>query len=117
MRNELYIYLDKPNHWEVEQPIKDSVGNVIIKPDILFSMGEPSKFYIGEIDNAVKMLVNKKKIETYAELKRSNLLHNTLGYFPQLVFLTKTEGRKNRLIAMLREKQLRHIVYTLEDIK
>lgn len=113
MRNELYIFM-QPEKWQIEQPVKDGQGNVLIKPDALFMF---DKWMFVEIDNTQKMIINKKKIEKYAEIKNSNILHNSLGYFPQLVFLTKSDKRKERLVKMCREKGLRHIVYTVEDIQ
>lgn len=113
MRNELIIYM-KPTDYQVEQPIKDPKDNVLVRPDALFML---DKWMCVEIDNIQKMIVNKKKIERYAEIKNSNILHNSLGYFPVLVFLTKSDKRKERLVNLCREKQIRHIIYTVDDIK
>jgi hypothetical protein len=113
MRNELYIYMH-PKQWQIERPLKDTQGNVLIKPDALFLF---DKWMFIEIDNTQKLIVNKKKVERYAEIKNSNILHKSLGYFPQLVFLTKSDNRKERLVKMCRENNVRHIVYTVDDIK
>lgn len=113
MRNELLIYM-QPKQFQIEQPLIDSQGNVLVRPDALFLF---DKWMFIEIDNIQKMIVNKRKIERYAEIKNSNVLHNSLGYFPQLVFLTKSDKRKERLVKMCREKQIRHIVYTVDEIK
>lgn len=113
MRNELYIFM-QPADWQIEEAIKDSEGNILIKPDALFLF---DKWMFVEIDNTQKMIVNKKKIERYAQIKNSNIMHKSLGYFPQLVFLTKSDKRKERLVKMCREQNVRHIVYTVDDVK
>lgn len=113
MRNELLIYM-KPKKWQIEQPVIDGKGNVLVRPDALF---EFDKWMFVEIDNTQKMTINKRKIEKYAQLKGSNLLHNSLGYFPQLVFLTKSDKRKERLVRLCRDAKIRHVVYTMEDIE
>jgi len=112
MRNEMLIYM-KPKRWQIEQPVIDGNGKVLVKPDALFEM---EKWMFIEIDNTQQLIVNKRKIEKYAEIKRSNILHNSLGYFPQLIFLTKSDKRKERLVKMCREHQVRHMVYLLDDI-
>lgn len=118
MRNEAYIHFGCPKKWGVEEPLKDAKGNVLIRPDVIFALPEEGRdvFYFLEIDYMQKMVNNKKKVERYGELKRSNLLQNTLGYFPQLIFVTTSEHRKKKLIQFCREQQLRHIVYTIEEI-
>lgn len=113
MRNELIIFM-QPQKIQIEQPLIDPQGNVLIRPDALFMF---EKWMFIEIDNIQKMNINKRKIEKYAEIKNSNMLHNSLGYFPQLVFLTKSDKRKERLVKLCREKQVRHIIYTVDDIK
>lgn len=113
MRNELIIYL-QPKKYQIEQPLIDSQGSILIRPDALFLF---DKWMFIEIDNIQKMIINKRKIEKYAEINNSKMLHKSLGYFPKLIFLTKSEKRKERLIKLCSERNICHNIYLLEEIK
>lgn len=113
MRNELQIFME-PESVLIEEPVKDANGNVLLKPDAMFMF---DKWSFVEIDNTQKMIVNKRKIEKYGEIMRSGLLQKTMGYHPQLIFLTKSEQRKERLIKLCIDQHLQHVIYTEHDIK
>lgn len=113
MRNELRIYL-KPKGCQIEQPIKNSKGEILIKPDALFQFNQ---WVFVEIDNTQKMIENKRKIERYGKIQKSNILKHAMGYFPQLIFLTQSEYRKARLSQTCKENNLQHKIYLINDIK
>jgi hypothetical protein len=113
LRNQLYIYFKCPDHWEIEKEVILN-GKFYVKPDVLFTT---DKLYFAEIDVTQKMSVNKAKIEQYAKMRDTKMFHLQYGYFPKLVWVTKTKVKKERLIALCREKGLQHVVYTQEDIK
>jgi hypothetical protein len=113
MRNELYIFFGCPQIWSVEEDVKIN-DKIYVRPDVRF---KTDRMYFAEIDNVQRMNVNIKKIEKYAELKSTNAFQKQFGYFPQLVWLTKTEHRKRRLVSLCREKQLSNFVATLDDVR
>lgn len=113
MRNELQIFLE-PESVVIEDPIKDSKGNVLLKPDAMFLF---DKWAYVEIDNTQKMIVNKKKIEKYGDISRKGILEKLMGYQPKLIFLTKTDHRKERLSKLCEEQNLAYLVYKTEDIQ
>jgi len=119
MRNEAYIHFGCPKKWGVEQAIQDEKGNVYLRSDVIFALQEKDRevYYFLEIDYMQKMVNNKKKVERYAQVKAMNLLQPSLGYFPQLFWVTTSEHRKKKLIQMCREQQLQHIVYTIDEIR
>ena len=113
MRNQLYIYMGCPDHWEIEKAV-ELAGTFYVRPDVLFTT---DKLHFAEIDATQKMSVNKAKIEAYAKMRDTKMFHVEYGYFPKLIWLTRTTIKKERLIALCREKGLQHTVYSLEDIK
>ena len=112
LRNQLYIYLKCPTHWDIEKEVILN-GKFYVKPDVLFTT---DRLYFAEIDVTQKMSVNKAKIEQYARMKDTKMFHVEYGYFPKLIWVTKTKVKKERLIQLCREKGLQHVVYTQADI-
>lgn len=115
MRNDLYIYLHRPSVWEAEYNIE--IDGIKIIPDVMYrrKVMNEDRYFFGEIDNEQIMAKNKEKIERYKALKEHGAYQKTLGYFPTLVWVTKSERRKNDLIRYM--KDLKHDIYLWEEIR
>jgi Replication-relaxation len=110
MRNELYLFFNRPSYWQTEIPV--AVGDLKLIPDVLFAK---DKYYFAEIDHTQKMTVNQKKIEKYRQLKKTGAFQERYKHFPKLIWVTTTEHRKKQLQNAC--KDLEHDVYTLEDFR
>lgn len=91
MRNEIYILYNKPKYWWIEHPIKVN-GKPFIVADVLFAHDPKDQRFLLEVDCSQTMANNKKKIEKYVELKKMNN-----DYLPTLIWLTRTDSRKDKL--------------------
>lgn len=107
MRNDLYIYLGMPKHWLKEHPIK--LENKFIRPDVIFK--KEGKQYFVEVDNTQKMSVNLEKIEDYKKLKDTYSKD-----FPEIIWLTTTELRRQNLSKICQSKSLACKVFLLSEI-
>jgi hypothetical protein len=110
MRNELYLFLGRPNYWQTEIPV--AVGELKIIPDVLFAKNQ---YYFAEIDHTQKMIVNQHKIKKYLELKQTEAFQERYKHFPKLIWLTTTEYRKKQLQSLC--KDLDYTIYTMEDLR
>lgn len=111
MRNDFYIYTGYPHDWENELKVSD--GTYTIVCDSYFKKDGLYNFL--EVDSKQKMVQNRKKIEQYKGLMKGGKISNHLGYFPKLIWLTRTELRRKQLIELC--KGLPYKVYTIEDIR
>lgn len=116
MRNDLYIYLGKPSAWQPECEIEID-EKVKIVADVMFMRYELGKerYFFGEIDNEQVMKRNIEKIEQYKKLKASNVYQQQLGYFPTLVWVTKSDRRKQDLLKY--GERLKQDIYLWEEIR
>ena len=124
LRNEVFIYFKCPHDWINEYPLEAT-----IMPENSFgiqfkhvSLGAKKKvicdatfnrngyFHLIEVDNARKMIDNKKKIETYKEVLRAYKKQT-----PVLYFFTTTEDRKRKLKEQL--QGIRNHVMTFCEIR
>lgn len=98
MRNDLYIYLNKPNVWEPEYNI--DIDGIKVIPDVMFTgpVAGEERYFFGEIDNEQIISTNLNKIRKYKQLKDTKVYQKELGYFPTLVWVVRTERRKKDLL-------------------
>lgn len=115
MRNDLRIYYDYPQDWRNEPELTITVNGKREKivPDATFTMQETNIFV--EIDNKQSMVNNYKKIDFYA--KASPVIANKTGNEPMLVFYTKSEIRREKLLAYGQEKGLQIGALTVTDLQ
>lgn len=111
MRNDLYIS-KKPQLFIPEQRIK--VGDLTIVTDAIMQPANSLRHLV-EIDNIQKMLKNEEKIRKYRLLKETKAFQEQYGYFPRLVWVTKTESRLKRLKELC--EGLDTVIYLWEDIR
>jgi hypothetical protein len=124
LRNEVYIYFGCPRDWKNEHPLETTIMpentfNIQLKG---FNLGSKKKvicdavfkrngyLHLIEVDNARKMIDNKKKIETYREI-----LPAFKEETPILYIFTTTEDRKRKFESLL--KGIRHEVKTFGEIR
>lgn len=98
MRNDLYIYLNRPKLWRAERII--DVGGVKLIPDVMYTRKvlDKDRYFFAEIDNEQIIATNLNKIRKYKQLKETNAYQNKFGYFPTLTWVVKTERRKADLL-------------------
>jgi hypothetical protein len=118
MRNEIYIAFQCPEYWKKEVKIGDSSNkkNTVIC-DALFKVAGNS--YILEVDNEQKMIKNKAKIDKYKAIKATQVFQNDPSFrkFPELLWITLTEYRREELQKMCVKAGLQHCVYTVSDFR
>lgn len=107
IRNDMYIFTGKPSYWRNEIKVGDSKETVIC--DALYKIGSTMK--ILEVDLTQKMAVNRKKIQSYADISKR------VKDFPVVVWLTCTELRRKQLTKACSDVGLKCEIYTLEDIQ
>lgn len=109
------IYYDYPQDWRNEPELTITVNGKREKivPDATFTMQETNIFV--EIDNKQSMVNNYKKIDFYA--KASPVIANKTGNEPMLVFYTKSEIRREKLLAYGQEKGLQIGALTVTDLR
>lgn len=118
LRNELYIHFNCPSDWRVEHEIVFKPKGLVttekrIIADATFT--NAGVFHLLEVDRTQSMVENKEKINTYAEL--SPLLYERFNHMPVIIFYTTTGLRKGKLEVYCKEKGLRSLVNTKEDIR
>lgn len=111
IRNNFYIYAKYPTEWANEVKIGDGITTVYA--DTWFK--SKGRYHFLEIDSLQKMKENKIKIRNYSSLYKAGHIEKHFGYFPQLIWLTTTELRRNQLSELC--KDIPCVVYTIEDIK
>lgn len=100
MRNDLFVLLGCPDNWKnepqitmkIKEPLK--IKNVTFRPDARFYQNGVHHFV--EIDNVQSMGENKKKLNQYQEFKE--FFKQQFGHDPKIIFYTKSELRKKRLL-------------------
>lgn len=101
MRNDLYIYLNKPQTWqnEVKMNYESSRNNITVVADAHFTtVAYPHhKHHVIEIDHTQKMKKNEIKIEKYRRLIEKGVFKG----MPKLIWVTTTTYRKNCLLELM----------------
>lgn len=92
MRNDLFIFLERPRDWQTEFPIE--FGSKRLIPDAIFRDKE-GRFTFVEIDYMQSWRNNRDKISLYSDL--SATIQRDYGHTPSLIYYTATPGRKKRL--------------------
>ena len=115
MRNDLYIHYGKPEPFHVEPEIAlATIGTQkIIRPDAYFIKDDIHYFL--EVDRTQKMLENKKKIESYAEL--NPYLSAKYNTQMRIVFYTSSRVRQSKLSSWCKEHGVVCSVYTKDDLR
>ncbi|MDV2683780.1 replication-relaxation family protein [Alkalihalophilus lindianensis] len=115
MRNDVYLYL-KPSQWHIEQSIEVGNEGFKIVPDAIGVRREldQERFFFVEIDNTQRWSENLNKLQKYRKLKEYKVWQEHHGYFPTIVWLTKSKLRANELKKIT---DLKMNVYEWEEIK
>lgn len=114
MRNDMYIFLNRPDPWKNEVKIK--VENVItLIPDAFYKHNQMYHFL--EVDHLQRMHKNASKIDKYRMLKESGVFQKQYGYFPMLTWVTTTEHRRKQLQGWCEGLSLQSKVYLWDEIK
>lgn len=119
MRNDIFIYYNQPDNWEVERHIdvevmenKDGIMFKKIKtirPDARFTIN--GQWHFLEVDRTAKMKTNEDKIRLY-----NQILPSFTKSFnrPKIIFYTDKESRKEKLLQLGKELDIE--VLTKRDI-
>jgi hypothetical protein len=116
LRNDLFIHYGCPKSWEIE---KKTVFKILgqpekhIRPDARFQVDGVWNYV--EIDRTQSMSENKKRIVEYGEL--SSVIHQSLGYLPNIIFYTVKPSRKAKIKELCKEAGVNCTVMTPDDIK
>jgi hypothetical protein len=110
MRNDVYIHF-RPAEWRNE--VKAAIGNVSVIADAYFKF--QNRLHFLEIDRLQHMAKNKEKINRYKELHATGVYQEKFRYFPRLMWVTLTEGRKRQLVECC--EGLDAQVYVWEEIR
>lgn len=94
MRNDMWLFNDRPNDWKNEVKVSD--GSVSVLVDAMFTDAWDRRHFL-EIDHTQAMKENRNKIKRYKELYRNGLIEEKLGHYPAVVWLTTTEHRRQQL--------------------
>ncbi|MEK4025486.1 replication-relaxation family protein [Sporosarcina sp. FSL W7-1283] len=113
MRNDMWLFHDRPNDWKNEVKISDGYTSLIA--DAMFTNDWDRKHLL-EIDSTQSMKENRSKIKRYKELMKNGLVEEKLGHFPAVVWLTTTEHRRRELKEECEGLPV-IMVYTTSDIK
>jgi hypothetical protein len=111
MRNYFYIFAGMPMDWQNEIKVYDNEFSVVC--DTYFK--SRGRYHFLEVDLSQKMIENRKKMKQYIGLYKNESVKGSLGYFPQLIWVTTTEYRRKQLEELC--KDIPSVVYTLTDIK
>ncbi|WP_187442025.1 replication-relaxation family protein [Sutcliffiella horikoshii] len=119
MRNDIFIYYNQPDDWEVERHIDVEVTEIqngimfkkvkSVRPDARFTIN--GQWHFLEVDRTAKMKTNEDKIRLYHQI-----LPNFTKSFhrPKIIFYTDIESRKEKLLQL--GKGLDMEVLTKRDI-
>ncbi|WP_165886795.1 replication-relaxation family protein [Scopulibacillus darangshiensis] len=116
MRNDLYIYYGQPDLWKNEPRFKVVEQGLIVQPDAFFKHDRTGQRMFVEIDHTQYMVANVKKLERYKQLSDSRAVHKQFGYFPEIVWLTISNVRRERLEAAANKLKLKIKVFLRDDI-
>lgn len=100
MRNDLYVLLGCPDNWKNEPQVKLqfkkglTYKEISFRPDARFYQDGIHHFV--EIDNTQSMAENKKKLKQYIEFR--DYFIDEFRSEPKIIFFTKSELRKKRLL-------------------
>ncbi|MFF2752793.1 replication-relaxation family protein [Psychrobacillus sp. NPDC058041] len=109
MRNQFWLFYKCPKDWKNEIKMSDGKATIIV--DAMFTRNGFQHFL--EVDNLQTMKENRAKIIRYKNLLES--LVKQYGYYPTLVWVTKTEHRRKQLEKAC--EGLKTKIYTIDDIK
>jgi hypothetical protein len=117
MRNDLYLYFQQPNTWEVEKGMSFKAEGLTNKeytlvPDARFH--QEGQYHFIEVDRMQSMNENKKKISLYKLIHP--LINKQFQKPPIVVFYTLTSIRKEKLKEMFQKEGIPCLVYTKEDL-
>lgn len=110
IRNEVFLWM-QPEQWREEFTLKWDDNTIIT--DALYTLDGQYGFL--EIDITQSMIQNEKKIDMYKRLQASGRWQAKHGPFPEVLYVTISEYRKEKLSKMLGDLQGR--VVTVNDIK
>lgn len=110
LRNEVYIAY-RPEQWREEYTLKWDANAIV--SDALFSVD--GAYTLLEVDRTQSMAENERKIRLYRELHDTGRWQAKNGAFPEILYVTTTEHRRNRLIALLDGMKAR--VITVGDLR
>lgn len=110
VRNEAFLWL-QPEQWREEYTIKWDDNTIIT--DALYKLS--GRYGFLEIDLTQSMSQNEKKIDMYKRLQASGRWQAKHGPFPEVLYVTISEYRKEKLSRMFGELQGK--VMTINDIK
>jgi hypothetical protein len=105
MRNDAYIYFQRPTTWQTEIKVKNVSDGTYVIPDAIFQ--KDKKHHFLEVDHIQKMNVNRSKIEKYRKLS------SKLPFV--LVWVTTSEHRRKRLTELCSGFEVQ--IYTLEEMR
>ncbi|MEH7093913.1 replication-relaxation family protein [Neobacillus vireti] len=118
LRNELYIHFNQPSDWRVEHEIVFKPRGLVTTEKRIIadaSFTNTGTFHLLEIDRTQSMMENKEKINVYAEL--SPLLFERFNHIPVIIFYTTSDLRKKKLVEYCKEKGVKCLVYTRDDLR
>lgn len=113
MRNDMWLFHDRPNDWKNEVKISD--GHTSLIADSMFTNDWDRKHFL-EVDSTQSMKENRNKIKRYKELMNNGLVEEKFGHFPTVVWLTTTEHRRKKLKEECEGLPV-VMVFTVNDIK
>jgi hypothetical protein len=113
MRNDIYVHFQCPKNWMNEYVIPAKEFRIVA--DSVFQAEK--EVYFLEVDNMQKMKQNYEKIDKYKRFKEMGLWQQqNAGHFPTLLFYTTKDNRQNQLREYCKQKELKALVYTKEDL-
>jgi Replication-relaxation len=114
MRNEIFIAFQQPDFWknEVKFSVDDEVTLIV---DAWFKANE--RYFFLEVDHTAKMCSNRIKIEKYRKFRETNAYQDQYGYFPELLWITTTEYRREQLRKLCETNGLQHDIFTVDDFR
>ncbi|MFC0188509.1 replication-relaxation family protein [Fictibacillus aquaticus] len=112
IRNEIYIAFGQPDTWKNEIKLgTKNTGHFIC--DAWFKV--ENQHYCVEADYTQKMSENRKKIDRYKKFRETGVFQKNYGHFPELIWITTTEYRRQQLKKMC--DGLTCEVFTIADFK
>jgi hypothetical protein len=105
MRNDAYIFFQRPATWQTEIKVKNNADGTYVIPDAIFQ--RQGKHHFLEIDHIQKMIVNRSKVEKYRKMIEKIKFC--------LVWITSTEYRKKQLSELCKGLEVQ--IYTMEEMK
>lgn len=112
MRNDVFIHYAGNEDWKNEMKFTVE-GVVTVIPDAYFRYNQRRHFL--EVDHLQHMVKNREKVERYKKLFETGVFQQKLKYFPRLVWVTMTEGRRRQLAEWCNGLDV--VVHLWDDIK